>query len=127
MTRLGAGTNHEFMDVAWDNAGNLYATDLSAAVWRAYSPPGANQAATTAAPVIQVYDTLIRPWLSAPAAPGGQFEFTLTGQSNVTYFIECSPDLVQWTCIATNYSTGPVRAVTTPAPAGASFFRAVLP
>jgi hypothetical protein len=127
VTRLGAGTNHEFMDVAWDNAGNLYATDLSASVWRAYSPPGANQAATTAAPIIQVYDTLTRPWLSNPAAPAGQFEFTLTGQSNVTYLIEGSPDLINWTPVATNYSTGPVRAVTVSAPGGASFFQAVVP
>ena len=107
VTRLGAGTNHEYMDVAWDNAGNLYATDLNDRVWRAYSPPGANQATTTAAPIVQVYDALIRPWLSGPAAPASQFGFTLTGQSNVTYLIECSPDLINWTPVATNYDTFP--------------------
>jgi hypothetical protein len=100
---------------------------LSASVWRAYSPPGANQAATTAAPVIQVYDALTRPWLSAPATPASQFGFTLTGQSNVTYLIESSPDLIHWTPVATNYSTGPVRALTVPAPASASFFQAIVP
>ena len=130
VTRLGAGTNHAFIDVAWDRAGNLYATDVNASVWRAYSPPGANQAATTAVPIIQVYDSLTPPLLSAPAAsaaPGGQFGFILQGQGNVTYIIESSPDLINWTPIATNYDTVPVRAITVPAPGAASFFQAVVP
>ena len=133
MTRLGAGSNDEFKDVAWDNAGNLYATDLTdtnGAVWRAYSPPGANQATTTAVPIIQLYDALIRPRLSAPvspAAPAGQFELTLQGQRNVTYLIECSPDLMNWTSIATNYDAADIRTVTLPAPDCAGFFRAVVP
>jgi hypothetical protein len=121
---------HEFLGVAWDNVGNLYATDFSALVWRAYSPPGANQATTVAVPVIQVYDTLARPHLRAPAAPvaaAGTFEFTLRGQSNVTYVIESSPDLINWTPIATNYDTVKVRTVTVPVQGGASFFQAVVP
>ena len=36
-----------------------------------------------------------------PAAPGA-FEITLHGQSNSTYVIEASADLIQWTAIATN-------------------------
>ncbi|MGD0412832.1 MAG: hypothetical protein ABSC18_14155 [Verrucomicrobiota bacterium] len=121
------GTNDEFWGVAWDNVGNLYATDLAASVWRAYSPPGANQAATTAAPILQVYDTLTQPILSAPAAVAGQFGFTLTGQSNVTYIIQGSLDLANWTPVATNYATVDVRTVTLPAPGCAGFFRAVVP
>ncbi len=135
VTRLRAGTNDAltndaFLDVAWDRAGNLYATDLNASVWRAYSPPGANQATTTAVAIIQVYDSLTPPWLSAPAAPvapASQFGFTLQGQGNVTYVIESSPDLVNWTPIATNYDTVPVRAITVPAPGDTSFFQAVVP
>jgi hypothetical protein len=130
VTRLGEGTNDAIRDVAWDQAGNLYATDLKAAVWRAYSPPGANQATTTAVPIIQVYDSLTRPWLGAPVAPvapASQFGFTLLGQSNVTYVIECSPDLVNWTPIATNYDIVPVRAVTVPLAGDTSFFQAVVP
>jgi len=130
VTRLGAGTNHAFIDVAWDQAGNLYATDLNASVWRAYSPPGANQATTTAVPIIQVYDSLTPPLLSAPAAPvapANQFGFTLQGQGNVTYIIESSPDLINWTPIATNYDTVSLRAITVPAPGAASFFQAVVP
>ncbi|MGA2539988.1 MAG: hypothetical protein ABSG78_00350 [Verrucomicrobiota bacterium] len=130
VTRLGAGTNHAFIDVAWDQAGNLYATDLNASVWRAYSPPGANEATTTAVPLIQVYDSLTPPLLSAPAAPvapANQFGFTLQGQGNVTYIIESSPDLINWTPIATNYDTVSLRAITVPAPGSASFFQAVVP
>jgi flagellar hook capping protein FlgD len=130
VTRLGAGTNHAFIDVAWDQAGNLYATDLNASFWRAYSPPGANAATTTAVPIIQVYDSLTPPLLSAPAAPvapANQFGFTLQGQGNVTYIIESSPDLVNWTPIATNYDTVPLRAITVPATGNTSFFQAVVP
>jgi hypothetical protein len=118
------------MDVAWDRIGNLYATDLSAEVWRSFSPPGSNQAATTAVPVIQVYDALTQPCLCAPVgpvAPACPFQFTLQGQSNVTYVIESSPDLLIWTPVATNYDTVDVRTVTVPAPEGTSFFQAVVP
>ena len=101
---------------------------LERAVWRAYSPPGANQAVTVAVPVIQVYDTLTRPSLCAPAAPAGRpVRIHFAGQSNVTYVIECSPD----------WSTGPPSPpITTPfpsapspvaAPCAASFFQAVVP
>jgi hypothetical protein len=130
VTTLGGGSNDQYMDVAWDRVGNLYATDLTAEVWRAYSPPGTNQATTSAVPVIQVYDTITPPRLRhpvAPVAPGGPFEFTLRGQCNVTYVIQSSPDLIQWTSIATNYDTVKVRAISVPAPSGATFFQAVVP
>jgi hypothetical protein len=126
---LGGGTNDQFMDVAWDQVGNLYATDLSAQVWRAWSPPGTNQAVTPAVPVIQVYDTITQPSLCspvAPLAPASPFGFTLQGQSNVTYVIECSPDLVNWTPVATNYDTVDVRYITVPAPCANTFFQAVV-
>jgi hypothetical protein len=130
VTILGGGTNDQFMDVAWDQAGNLYTTDLSAEVWRAYSPPGSNQMTTTAVPVIQVYDKLTRPRLFvpvAPVAPANTFQFMLRGQSNVTYVIETSPDLINWTPVATNYDTVRFRILTVPAQGGASFFQAVVP
>jgi hypothetical protein len=130
VTRLGAGTNDAYLDVAWDLAGNLYATDFSAGVWRAYSPPGANQTTTTAVPLIQVYNRLRKPRLCAPVAPvapAGQFGFTLLGQSNVTYVIESSPDLVNWTPIATNYDLVNIRAITVPATNCACFFSADIP
>src|SRR5208283_4730805 len=51
-------TNQEFVDVNWDNVGNLYALDFSDSVWRVYSPPGSNRSMTVAAPIIQVLDQL---------------------------------------------------------------------
>jgi hypothetical protein len=130
ITRLGAGTNDAFLDVAWDLAGNLYATDLNASVWRAYSPPGTNQATTVAVPIIQVYDAFIQPVLTptaAPVPPAGQFTFTLQGQANVAYTIESSTDLINWTPIATNYDTVALRTITVPAVDTACFFQALVP
>ena len=127
LTSLYQGTNDGFTDVAWDNVGNLYVTDLTAMVWRAYSPPGTNQATTLAVPVVQVYESLIQPSLCAPIMSAGQFGFTLHGQSNVTYRIEFSSDLVNWTPIATNYDTADIRAVILPGGGDTSFYRAVAP
>jgi len=125
LTRLT--TNDDFISMAWDNVGNLYAGDFSTATWRAYSPPGANQTTTPAVPNIQVYDAITPPLLSAPIVLPNQFCFTLAGQSNVTYVIESSSDLVAWAPVATNYATVPTRSVTVQAPATASFFQAVVP
>ena len=129
VTRLGAGTNDAFLDVDWDLAGNLYATDFNASVWRAYSPPGANQATTAAVPVIQVYDAFTQPLLCACAVPlsTNQFTFTLQGQANVAYTIESSPDLINWTAIATNYDIVSLRLITVPLLDTASFFQAIIP
>jgi hypothetical protein len=47
-------SDHEDQDCAWDAVGNLYYIDNFFSVWRAFSPPGTNQATTTALPLIQV-------------------------------------------------------------------------
>jgi hypothetical protein len=130
VTRLGAGTNHTMLDVAWDLAGNLYATDLNASVWRAYSPPGANQATTVAVPIIQIYDSFLQPSLAptaGPVPPAWQMTFTLQGQASVAYTIESSTDLINWTPVATNYDVVSLRTITVPASDTACFFQAVIP
>jgi hypothetical protein len=119
-------TNQEFIDVSWDNAGNLYALDFSDSVWRVYSPPGSNQTTTVAAPIIQVLDVLDAPQLSQAWAGLGQLNFTLTGQSNVTYVIQQSPDLIVWTPVATNYSPTPVRPISISPPDTQDFYIAVV-
>jgi hypothetical protein len=117
----------EYTDVAWDNVGNLYALDTTAEVWRVYSPPGTNHATTPVVPFIQAYPALIPPVLSNPSNDWmGQFYFTLQGQSNVTYVIQQSPDLIDWTPIATNYSTSPVRFLTVLPPGAEDFYRAAV-
>jgi len=119
-------TNQEFVDVSWDNAGNLYALDFSDSVWRVYSPPGSNQTTTAAAPIIQVLDVLDAPQLSQAWAGLGQLNFTLTGQSNVTYVIQQSPDLIVWTPVATNYSPTAVRLISISPPDTQDFYIAVV-
>ena len=107
--------------------GNLYATDYTGSSWRVFSPPGPNQATTVAVPIVQVYNSFLQPGLLNPAAPGGGYSLTLQGQSNVTYVIQFSPDLVNWTSLQTNYSIWPVRALNLPLTGAAGFFRAAIP
>jgi hypothetical protein len=116
----------EYTDVAWDHVGNLYALDSTAFVWRVYSPPGPNQSTTAAAPFIQVYDALLPPTLANPCCVAGQWGFTLQGQSNVTYAIEQSPDLVNWSSVTNSYSSNPVRSISIPFPDNQDFYRAVV-
>ena len=130
VTRLGAASTNltdEFWDVAWDNVGNLYATDLSSNVWRAYSPPGPNQATTTAVPILQIYDAFTQPVLTNVVASDSRIGFTLQGQGNVTYVIESSCDLIKWSPVATNYDIVPNRAISVPGTNSACFFKAVVP
>jgi hypothetical protein len=122
-------TNQEFFDVAWDNVGNLYTIygedDFAQEGWRVYSPPGSNQATTVAVPFIQVYDAITPPQLSQPTNSLGQLNFTLLGQSNVTYVIQQSPDLINWTAVATNFSPASVLPVSVSPPDTQDFYRAV--
>jgi FlgD Ig-like domain len=122
-------TNQECIDVAWDNVGNLYITyqenSFSQAGWRVYSPPGSNQSTTIAIPVIQVYQALTPPQLSQPIANLEQLSFTLAGQSNVTYVVQQSPDLVNWTPVATNFSPTAISSVSVTPPDTQDFYRAV--
>ncbi len=115
----------QYVDVAWDNVGNLYALDLNAEAWRVYSPPGSNQATTVAIPFIQAYSVLTPPSLLNPNLSASGLNFTLQGQSNVTYFIQQSPDLVNWTAVATNYSTFTTRPISIPFADNQDFYRAV--
>src|SRR5438270_9645339 len=59
--------------------------------------------------------------LSAPACTNGQIQFSLTCESGVSYVIESSPDMVNWTPVATNNDVGQVRAITLPACDAAGF------
>jgi len=122
-------TNQEFFDVTWDNAGNLYAVygedGFNQCGWRVYSPPGSNQATTIAVPFIQVYDAITPPQLSRTTNNMGQLNFTLTGQSNVTYVIQQSPDLINWTAVATNFSPAADLPVSVYPPDTQDFYRAV--
>lgn len=125
---LAGNTNQQMIDVAWDNVGNLYAADWTESVWRIYSPPGSNQATTVAVPFIQVFSAMLQPNLLNPVWNGAALGFSLLGQSNVTYLIEQSPDLVNWIPVATNYSPNTNRSLLVPPPSSDSqnFYRAVV-
>ena len=56
-------SDHEDQDCAWDAVGNVYYIDNIAAVWRAFSPPGTNQATTVALAKIQIGGAVV---LAAP-------------------------------------------------------------
>ncbi len=123
---LTPATYHAHTDVAWDNVGNLYVTDDYDAFWRVYSPPGTNQATTVAVPVVQIGAHPTAPLLSAPAYANGQFQFALNGQANVSYIIQASTDLQSWVPVTTNVSPNAIRPISVNAPAGRSFYRAVV-
>jgi hypothetical protein len=128
----GGATNQQYTDVAWDKVGNLYAADFSEDLWRVYSPPGANHSATVAVPIIQAYQAFTPPLLSAPTwstnalQSTNEFQFALLGQGSVSYWIEESSDLANWTIVATNYSVQALRSIALPAPGQQGFFRAVV-
>ncbi|MGZ5527885.1 MAG: FlgD immunoglobulin-like domain containing protein [Limisphaerales bacterium] len=122
------GTN-SYTDVAWDKVGNLYATDEGSAVWRAFSPPDTNQATTVSVPLIQVYSEILPPQFTTPALNDTQdgLQFSLLGQSNVTYLIESTTDLLTWSPVSTNYSsTLTERPITIPLTNDVMFFRAAV-
>jgi hypothetical protein len=127
VTNLDQTGGDRYTDVAWDNVGNLYALDTTSNVWRAYSPPGTNEATTVAAPFIQEYPALTPPTLSQPQCCMGQINFTLNGQSNVTYVIKQSCDLTStnWIAVLTNYSPNPARPLSIPFAGNQEFYRAV--
>jgi hypothetical protein len=62
--------------------------------------------------------------LSSPVLTNSQFQFSLTGESGVSYVIECSPNLENWVPVATNSDSSISRLIDVDAPNGASFYRA---
>ncbi len=114
---------HDHTDVAWDAAGNLYACDFEGAIWRAYSPPGSNAMTTVALAGVTI---LAPPILFAPQYNGGQFQFLLQGQPDVSYAILASTNLQTWLPVLTNTSAGAIRAISLPGALTRSFYRAVI-
>jgi hypothetical protein len=55
---------------------------------------------------------------------GGQFSFSYTANPGLTYIVQVSSNLVNWTTLATNVpSTSPVSITNAAAPAGRQFYR----
>ena len=95
-------------DVAWDNAGNVYACDNGASYWRAYSPPGANQATTVAVPTVQVGGSSVTAATIKSITPDGSGHYIISyaGGSGTQFVLVSSPaansSLAGWTRVGTN-------------------------
>ena len=124
ITNIVAEADGQHTDTAWDNVGNMYETDLAARVWRAYSPPGTNQATTVGTSLIQVIDAYTPPVLTNFVPCLTNFHATLLGQSNVTYLIESSSNLFDWTILATNYSAEVARSIRLGSDGSTRYYRA---
>lgn len=80
--------------------------------------------ATPLTNVVLVSSTNTLPRLTAGAVTNGQIRLSLQCQIGTRCVIESSPDLANWTPVATNNDYTSSRLVTLPAPADVSFYRA---
>jgi hypothetical protein len=62
-----------------------------------------------------------------PSSKPGQFVLQLSGQNNVSYVLQSSPDLYQWTSVATNILNGGALDITNSVAPGSNqqFWRAL--
>jgi hypothetical protein len=65
--------------------------------------------------------------LSPPTWTNGQVQFYLSAEAGSICVIEASPDLQNWTPVATNYDAGASRNITLPALDSIDFYRAKIP
>ncbi|HZV33360.1 MAG TPA: FlgD immunoglobulin-like domain containing protein [Verrucomicrobiae bacterium] len=71
-------TPNTYFGVAWDAVGNLYGASASLQAWRAFSPPGTNQATTISAEAIQI----LLPTFTSISVSGTNVVMTFTGYPN---------------------------------------------
>lgn len=74
-------THHMGTDADWDAAGNLYYLDDWPGCWRAFSPPGANQATTIALPIVEVIAPVQPPYITSVGISAGTVTIHFTGGS----------------------------------------------
>jgi hypothetical protein len=75
-------THHQDTDADWDAAGNLYYLDDIPSVWRAVSPPGANQSTTVALAAVQVIGPAQAPYITSLGLSTGRVTIHFTGGSS---------------------------------------------
>ena len=93
---------------------------------------GTTDFSTTLANYRAIIDTvqpvINRPQLTAPDRSGTNFEFSFLTQTNRTYRVQASTNLVNWTTLRTNAGTASVILFRdTNAPPGQRFYRTVTP
>lgn len=117
--------SHDHLDVAWDNAGNLYTVDHEESVWRVYSPPGSNAAVTVAPGQLRLATPPLWPILTTVGHANGHFDFYLTGRTNLDYIIQASTNLHDWRPVATNSDVCATRLISVKAPEKRNFYRGI--
>jgi thiol-disulfide isomerase/thioredoxin len=93
---------------------------------------GVTDFTTTLASYRAIIDTvqpaIIPPQLTAPVRNGTNFEFTFPTQTNRTYRVQASTNLINWTTLRTNNGTsGMILFRDTNAPMSRRFYRTVTP
>src|SRR5215472_250282 len=66
----------------------------------------------------------IPPRLEQPILTNGVFQFFLSGEADITYIIQSSPNLQNWTPLVTNSDCASVRSLAVAAPSGPAYYRA---
>jgi len=74
-------THHEDSEADWDAVGNVYYYDDWPGCWRAFSPPGANQATTVALATVQVIGSVQPPVITSIGVSAGMVTIHFTGGS----------------------------------------------
>ena len=119
-----------YHSVAWDNVGNLYGGSQSAARWRVFSPPGANQATTLALATVEVTAAAVTPEISSISLSGGNAIIRFTGgpaESPSAFTLETATDVAGAYVPATGASITQVSAgvfeATVPTSGPTAFYR----
>lgn len=124
VTGVPGEESHDHLDVAWDNAGNLYTVDHEEGVWRVYSPPGSNAAVTHAVGQLRLATPPLAPILETVGFANGFFHFNLTGRTNLDYIIQASTNLLHWSPVATNSDVCATRLISIAPQGPRNFYRA---
>jgi len=112
--------------IAWQGESPARADQIPGMQTALYvSDPLGSQGQRSPAAVFQ-FTFIPMPELSNPTWSGGQFQFTLTGETNVNYVIQASTNLQSWTPLATNSSPQASRNITINALNSRNFYRAVV-
>lgn len=80
-------TDHDDRDCAWDAVGNVYYIDNYFGAWRAFSPPGTNQATTIALASVQVIGApppAVPPLITKVSVTGGFVTIDFSAGTNDT-------------------------------------------
>ena len=117
-------THHMDTDADWDAVGNLYYLDDWPGCWRAFSPPGTNQATTVALANVQVTVSVAPTTLRIAPAAGNSYAISYSGGGGSQFVLLTSPTvnapLAGWARAATNIAPNGVFSIT---PSARTFYR----